>query len=301
MESLKSLISAPGILPMPGVYDALSAKVAQAAGYKALSISGAGLSESGLGRPDVGLMGLETNVAASGAIASSTSLPCLADADTGYGNAVNVYFAVQKFERAGLAGVMLEDQKWPKRCGHLQGKEVIEADEMVGKIRAAVDARVSPEFVIKARTDAAGVLGIPEAVSRANSYAEAGADLLFADALLTKEDIELFAREVDGPVAVNMGFGIRQRPTTPLMSARELEDIGVAVVVFPRLLTAAAVRGMREALDALGESLSSGKVVDRPDLLVSFDELQDLAGLARIQDLEQRYLTPAALHRKYGR
>lgn len=299
-KSLKELIAEPGILCMPGVYDGFSARLVEASGYQACEISGAGLSESRLGQPDVGLMGLETNLAASGSIASCVGIPCLADADTGYGSAVNVHYAVQAFERAGVAGVMLEDQTWPKRCGHLNGKEVIDADEMVGKIRAAVEARISPDFVIKARTDAAGALGVDEAIRRANLYAEAGADLLFADALLSRADIAKFAKQVHGPVSVNMGLGIRSRPTTPLMSAKQLEDVGVAVVVFARILTAAAVRGMRNALTALGRSIESGDVVEEPDTLVSFEELQELVGLDNIHAMESRYLTAEELARKYG-
>ena len=172
---------------------------------------------------------------------------------------------------------------------------------MVQKIRAACDARVDPDFVIKARTDAAGPLGLEEAVRRGMRYAEAGADLVFADALLSAGDIETFCRRVPAPVSVNMGFGIRQRGTTPLLSARELEAMGVAVVIFPRLLTAAAVRGMRNGLEALQESLRTGRVVDRPELMVSFEELNELVGLGEIHELEGRYLTPAQLDAKYGR
>ncbi len=298
---LKQLIRAPEILALPGVFDGFSARLVRGAGFEAAFLTGAGLSEDRLGRPDVGLMGLAENLEGSRAIAACTDLLLIGDADTGYGNAVNVFFAVRAFEQAGLAGVMLEDQVWPKRCGHMAGKELISADEMVQKIRAACDARVDPDFVIKARTDAAGPLGLEEAVRRGVRYAEAGADLVFADALLSAGDIETFCRRVPAPVSVNMGFGIRQRGTTPLLSARELEGMGVAVVIFPRLLTAAAVRGMRNGLDALQESLRTGRVVDRPELMVSFEELNELVGLGEIHELEGRYLTPAQLDAKYGR
>jgi len=297
---LKALIYDPKILVVPGVFDGFSCRVVQAAGFEHAAISGAGTSESRLGKPDVGIMGLEDNLAGARAMASCVDIPLLADGDTGYGNAINVYYTVQAFERAGVAGLMIEDQKWPKRCGHMAGKEVIEADEMVQKVRAAVDAREDPDFIIKARTDAAGLLGIDEAIRRANLYAEAGADLLFADALLSAGDIEKFVKNVPKPVAVNMGFGIRKRKTTPLLSVKQLESIGVAFVNLPRMLTAAAIRGMMNAIDAFKQSMESGEVVERPDLVVSFEELNDLMGFQEIMAMEQRYLTADQLGSKYG-
>ena len=165
-------------------------------GFKAASISGAGLSETNLGWADVGLMGFEENLHASRNIAACVDIPLSADADTGYGNAINVFFVVRAFEAAGVDGIMLEDQVWPKRCGHMAGKEVISAEEGVEKIRAAIEARRDPDFIIKARTDATATHGVAEAIRRLNLYAEAGADLLFADALLTREDIALVAKEV---------------------------------------------------------------------------------------------------------
>lgn len=286
---LRTLIEAPEILVMPGVFDGFSAKAVEAAGYPSALISGAGLSECHLGLPDVGLMGLKENLDATAAIAACSSLLLIADGDTGYGDAGNVYHTVRAFERAGVAGVMIEDQVWPKRCGHLPGKEVTSAEEMVGKVSAAVEARSDPSFVIKARTDAAGPLGIDEAIHRANLYAEAGADLLFADALLSEGDIARFAAETTAPVAINMGLGLRSRRTTPLVPVRRLEGLGVAVVEYPRLLTAAAVRGMQRALAAFGESVTSPDPVEHPDLLVSFEELGSLMDLDAITDLRRRH------------
>jgi 2-methylisocitrate lyase-like PEP mutase family enzyme len=208
---------------------------------------------------------------------------------------------VRAFERAGVAGLMLEDQVWPKRCGHLKGKEVIAAEEMVQKIRAAAEARVDPDFVIKSRTDVLATHGVAEAIRRLNLYAEAGADLLFADAAMSADDIRTIAKNVVKPLSVNMGFGIRQRSTTPLLSAKQLQDLGVAVVIYPRLLTACALRGMKNGLHLLQQSLASGKVVDRPDALVSFEELHDIMGMHEIEEMEQRFLTPEQLATKYGR
>ncbi|MBV8353735.1 MAG: isocitrate lyase/PEP mutase family protein, partial [Candidatus Eremiobacteraeota bacterium] len=270
---LRALIQAPEILVMPGVYDGFSAHLSEERGFLAGFITGSGLSEARFGRPDVGLMGLFENVDACRTLASITSLPLIADGDTGYGNAVNVFHATQAFEAAGVSGVMFEDQVWPKRCGHMAGKELISADEMVQKIRAAADARRDKNFIIKARTDAAGPIGIDAAIDRLNQYADAGADLLFADAVLAAADIEKLVKGTSKPVSVNMGFGIRSRSTTPLLSAKQLEDMGVAAVILPRMLTAAAIKGMQNAFDAYAESLASGKPLDRPDLLVGFEEL----------------------------
>lgn len=288
--ALLDLINAPEILIMPGVYDGFSVRLVEKLGFKAASIGGSGLSESRLGWADVGIMGYEENVHASAALAACSSLPLHADGDTGYGNAINVFFTVQGFERAGLAGLMIEDQVWPKRCGHMAGKQVISAEEGVEKIRAAVEARRDPCFAIKARTDAAGTHGIPEAIRRLNLYAEAGADLLFADALLSQEDIRTVAKNVSKPLAVNMGFGIRTRPTTPLLSPQQLQDMGVAVASYPRILTSAAIQGMKNALSALGDCVRENRVIERDDLLVSFDELNDLMGFAKIKDLETRFV-----------
>jgi 2-methylisocitrate lyase-like PEP mutase family enzyme len=297
---LKALIEAPEILVLPGVFDGFSTRLVEQAGYAAAFITGSGVSESRLGQPDVGFMGLEENVAAARAIAACSDLMLLADADTGYGNALNVHHTVRAFERAGVAGLMLEDQVWPKRCGHMKGKEVISADEMVQKIRAAAAAREDPDFVIKSRTDVLATHGLAEAIRRLNLYAEAGADLLFADAALSVDHIATLARNVVKPLSVNMGFGIRQRSTTPLLSAAQLQDLGVAVVIYPRLLTACALRGMQQGLSLLRQSLDSGQAVDRPDALVSFEELHDIMGMAEVEALEQQFLTPEQLAAKYG-
>ena len=197
-------------------------------------------------------MGFEENLRVCRALVGCCDLPLLADADTGYGNAVNVHFTVRGFEQAGLAGIMLEDQVWPKRCGHMKGKEVISVEEAVEKIRAAAEARKDPDFVIKSRTDTLATHGIDEVVRRLNLYAEAGADLLFADAVLSVADIQTVVKNVSKPLCVNMGFGIRQRSTTPLLSARQLQDLGVGVVIYPRLLTVGGDHGDAERAGGAG-------------------------------------------------
>lgn len=287
---LKELLEGPDILISPGIYDGYSARLVQARGFKSGAISGAGLSECHLGWSDKGIMGLEDNLRFCRAIADcAEDLLLHADADTGYGNAVNVHFVTRAFEQAGVAAVMFEDQVWPKRCGHMVGKDVIPAEEMVQKVKAACDARRDNDFVIKSRTDAAGVLGLNAAIDRLNMYAEAGADLLFADALLSAEDIETVARNVPKPLTVNMGLGIRSRPTTPLISPGRLQEMGVAAVSYPRLLSTSAVRGMMNAMDAFQEMVASNEEVDRPDLLVSFDEVNALVGYDTLTEMEHRY------------
>ena len=288
---LKQLINAPEIVVSPGVYDGYSARLVEKAGFKSASITGAGTSESRLGWADRGVMGLEENLANARRIADCTDLLLRADADTGYGNAINVYFATRAFEKAGVAAVMFEDQVWPKRCGHMAGKSVIAAEEMVPKVKAAVDARRDPDFIIIARTDAAGTHGVDEAIRRLNLYAEAGADLMYADALLSKEDIARVAKSVPKPLIVNMGMGIRSRKTTPLMTPKELQAAGVKVVSYPRMLTTAALRGMMNAMAAFkDEVVGKNRVIDRPDLQASFEELNDLMGMGHLDELERRFM-----------
>ena len=200
---------------------------------------------------------------------------------------------IQACEQAGLAGIMIVDQQWPKRCGHMQGKSVVDASELVEKIEAAVEARQDPNFVIKSRTDSFGTHGIDEAIRRLNLYHEAGADLLFADALATEEDIKTVVKNVSGPLCVNMGFAIRKRSTTELISARRLHELGVSAVMYGRMLGASAIQGLTNSLTAFQESLKEDKVTERPDLLVSFEELNELMGLGAIKDLEQRFVKKA--------
>lgn len=288
-KQLKALIHAPEILITPGVYDGISTRLIQASGFRTASISGAGLSESRLGWPDRGLMSYDDVVGACRSLAGCSDLLLQGDADTGYGNTVNVYFTVKGFEQAGLAAIMIEDQVAPKRCGHYAGKDVISAEEMVEKIHAAVEAKIDPDFVIKARTDAASTLGVKEVVRRLNLYAEAGADCLFADALLSFEDISFVAANVSKPLSVNMGLGLRERDTTPLIHPRRLQEVGVAQVSYPRLLTTAALKGMQNAMAAFGPMLESGETVDRPDLLSSFKEISELMGLSSITEMEKRF------------
>ncbi len=288
--TLKERLAAPEITIMPGVHDGYSARIVEMAGFDVAWISGAGISESHLGWADRGVMGLQENVTACRDMLNCTNLTLLADGDTGYGNAMNVHFTVRAFEQAGMAGVMLEDQTWPKRCGHMAGKDVISREEATDKIAAAADARKCEDFVIKSRTDAAGVLGVDEAIDRLNLFAEAGADLLFADALLSAEAIEKVARNVPKPLSVNMGFGIRSRASTPLIGPKDLEAMGVAAVIYPRLLTSSALRGMMNAMDVFKEEVvGNNGTPDRGDLMISFEELNDITGMAELDEIEARF------------
>lgn len=288
-KALRELLESPEIVIMPGIFDGYSARVVERAGFKTAGASGAGISESHLGWADRGIMGLHDNLAACRDMVACTSLMIMADGDTGYGNAVNVHFTVRAFEQIGVCGVMIEDQTWPKRCGHMKGKDVISQAEATDKIRAAVDARRSEDFLIKARTDAAG-LGLEAAIDRLCAYAEAGADCLFADALLTREAIAKVARAVPRPLFVNMGLGIRSRPTTPLIAPAELQAMGVAAVSYPRLLSAAALRGMLDAMAVFKHDVvERNETPDRGDLLAAFDEINDITGMAFLDALEARY------------
>lgn len=289
-RQFRELIHAPEILVQPGIYDGYSARLVERSGFRTASISGAGVSESRMGWADRGVMTFDENLANARRLADCTDLLLRADADTGYGNAMNVYFTVRAFEKAGMAALMFEDQVWPKRCGHMAGKSVIAAEEMVQKVKAAVDARRDSDFVIVSRTDAAGPLGVDEAIRRLNLYAEAGADVMYADALLSKEDIAKVAKNVPKPLIVNMGLGMRSRKTTPLMSPKALQDLGVAAVSYPRLLSTAALKGMMNAMAVFKEEvLLNNRVIERTDLQVGFEELNDLMGMKELDEIERRY------------
>ncbi len=282
----RALLDAPGILVLPGVFNGFSVRLVADMGYRAAAISGAGVSESMLGWADRGVLGFDDNLRTCRALADCTDIPLLADADTGYGNALNVHFTVRAFEAAGLAAVSIEDQVWPKRCGHMAGKAVITAAEMADKVKAAADARRDHAFVIRARTDAAATDGVGAAIDRLCRYAEAGADLLFADALLSEDDIARVARAVPKPLAVNMGFGLIERGTTPVLTPMRLEQLGVSTVSYPRMLTSAALHGMRLALLAFGETVAADRPTLRPDLMETFGEINRLMGAAELDAIE---------------
>jgi 2-methylisocitrate lyase-like PEP mutase family enzyme len=288
-------------LVSPGVYDGYSVRLVEAMGFKTAATTGSGLANTRLVQPDIGILSMLENVDAIRSLARAVSIPLTADGDTGYGNAVTVYHTVQYFEEAGVVGINLEDQVMPKRCGHMRGKEVVSIAEMCKKLEAATRARKDPDFVINARTDSIATDGIDEAVRRARAYASAGADMIYPDAIRSEDDIARIVEAVpDTPVQINMGFGVRSRPTSPLIPLRRLKELGVARVSCPRMLTAAAIMGMRKALEAMQQSIATGEAVDRPDLLVGIEDITDLMGYPHIAELEQAFMHEDELERRYG-
>jgi 2-methylisocitrate lyase-like PEP mutase family enzyme len=285
-QKFRSLLDSGSFIVSPGVYDGYSVRLVEAAGYPAASTSGAAISNALLGVPDSGVLGLSDNVNHCRHLARCVSIPLTADADTGYGNPMNVHYAVQQFEEAGVAGVNIEDQVSPKRCGHMPGKDVVATGEMVRKIEAACLARKDDAFAIIARTDAIAVEGIEGAVKRAKAYAQAGADMIFPDAVRSEDEI---ARLVDAcaiPVSINMGFGIRSRPTTPLIPIPRLRALGVRRISLPRMLPAASIRAMQVALQLMRQAVDSGETIDRPDLLAGIDDIMQLMGYDEMRRLE---------------
>ena len=261
----RQLVESPDILVLPGVFNGYSVRLVERSGFKAAAITGAGISESLLGWADRGILTFDENLRACRALADCCNIPLLADADTGYGNALNVHFVTRAFEQAGLAAISIEDQVWPKRCGHLerQGGHPGAGDGRQGQGRRAMPAAIG-DFMIRARTDAAATDGIPEVIDRLNLYGEAGADIVFADALLSVDDIATVAKNVSKPLAVNMGFGLIERGTTPLVTPRRLQELGVATVSYARMLTSAALRGMMNALEAFAPTINAGQADAAP-------------------------------------
>jgi len=290
-SKFRALLKSEAFIVSPGVYDGYSIRLVEAAGFKTACTSGAAISNSLLGVPDIGVMGLAENVSHCRNLARSVSIPLTADADTGYGNPVNVFHTVRLFEEAGVAGVNLEDQVSPKRCGHMPGKDVISEAEMVKKIEAACLARHNDDFVIVARTDSLAVEGIEGTIRRAKAYAAAGADMLFPDAVRTEDDIKRIVDAAGIPVSINMGFGIRARPTTPLIPLPRLKEIGVKRISLPRMLPAAAIHAMQQALSVMQEVIATGEPADRPDLLVGIEDIMKLMDYENMRALEKRLTT----------
>ena len=296
----RDLLKSGEFIVAPGVYDGYSLRLAARAGFRTAATSGAALSNALLGIADIGLMGLRENVDHCRNLARCVDIPLTADADNGYGNPVNVHHAVRLFEEAGVAGVNIEDQVAPKRCGHMPGKEIVPVAEMVKKIEAACLARRDDDFVIIARTDALAIEGIEGAQARARAYAEAGADLIFPDAVRSEDHIARIVEAARIPVTINMGFGIRSRPTTPQIPIPRLKALGVRRISLPRMLPAAAIHAMTTALSIMREVVETGQSVDRPDLLAGIDDIMELMDYAGNRELEARLLGTDALDRKYG-
>ena len=297
----REMLQGDALVVSPGVYDGYSARLVEAAGYKTAATSGAAISNSRLGVADIGVMGLAENLDQCRNIVRAVSLPVTCDADTGYGNPVNVHHTVQAFEDAGAVGVNIEDQLSPKRCGHMPGKELVPTGDMVKKIEAACLARRDDDFVIVARTDALAVEGIDGALRRIAAYVAAGADVIFPDAVRSEEDIARIVDTAAVPVSINMGFGIRSRPTTPLIPLPRLRQLGVRRISLPRMLPAAAIKAMGTALELMRGVVETGESIDRPDLLAGIDDIMALMGYDEARALEKTLLTVEALDAKYNR
>jgi carboxyvinyl-carboxyphosphonate phosphorylmutase len=279
---LRELLAGPEPVIAPGAYDSLSARLIEMAGFPAVYMTGYGTAASLLGRPDVGLLTMTEMVGNASRIVQATSVPVIADADDGYGNPLNVIRTVKEYERAGVAGIHLEDQVAPKRCGHLAGKEVVSADVMVQKVRAAVEARGDPDFVIIARTDARAVEGLDAALERARRYVDAGADVLFVEAPEHEHELETVAKAFsDVPLVFNWVEGGR----TPPVPLERVAELGFRLVLFPVGAVIAAAGAVRDALARL--SRGETPVAPQP----SFDEFIELIGLRDLQALELRFAT----------
>ena len=281
-QQLKALANARRGVLVPGAFNALSARVVADLGFEALYITGAGVTNMWLGLPDQAFMGLTDIADHTARIRDAVELPLIVDADTGFGNALNTYHTVRTLERAGADCIKLEDQVSPKRCGHFHGKEVIATDEMVGKIKAAVDARRDPDLLIMARTDACAMHGFDAAVERAQRYSEAGADILFVEAVTHADEIRALPQRLDKPQLMNMVIGGK----TPIFSANELGSLGYGLVLYANAALQGAVAGMQKALTALRDTQ---RIDESAGLVATFAERQRLVGKPEWDALEKKY------------
>ena len=279
---LRKLIEQEGIIVSPGIYDCLSAKLAESAGFKMVGITGAGLAASLLGYPDVGITSMAEVLNQTRNIVKSVDIPVFADCDTGYGNPLNVYRTIQEFEDAGVAGLFMEDQTYPKRCGHFEGKQLISTEEMVKKIDAALDARRDPDLVIMARTDARAVYGLDAAIERANAYVEAGVDMIFIEAPRTVEELQRVAKAVEVPSMANMVEGGK----TPIVSVQDLEKMGFKFASFSGSAQKIALSAMQELFNCLK---TTGRLDDVLEKIASLSQRSELLGLQKYYNMEKKY------------
>ena len=279
---LKSMVQARRGVLVPGAFNALSAKVIEDLGFEAIYVTGAGVTNMLFGMPDQGFMGLSEIAEHTARIRDAVNVPLLVDADTGFGNALNVYHTVRTLERAGADCIQLEDQVAPKRCGHFNGKEVISTEEAVSKIKAAVDARRDPNLLIMARTDAAATHGFEAAVERAQRFAEAGADILFVEAVTSAEEIRALPTRLAAPQLMNMVIGGK----TPIFDAEQLAALGYGIVLYANAALQGAVAGMQKTLTVLRDEKS---VQEASGLVATFAERQRLVGKPAWDALEQRF------------
>lgn len=281
---LRQLLSGPDLIVAPGAYDALSARLIAQAGFSAVYMTGFGTAASVLGQPDVGLLTMSEMVSRAGALAAVTGdIPLIADADTGYGNPINVRRTIREYERAGVAAIHIEDQVWPKKCGHMEGKQVIPQDEMVQKIRAAVDTRSDPDFVIIARTDANAVTGFDDALRRAQAYRAAGADVIFFEAPRSLDELKAITQAFNGtPLLYNWA----ESGKTPLLPLDDIRGLGFKLVIFPVSLLFVSTYATLALLDSLKQGQTPSVFAGQS---LTFAQFTQQVGLSEIQALERRY------------
>lgn len=281
-QILRERLKQPEIIVAPGAYDCLSARIIEQCGFEAMFMTGYGASASILGEPDYGLMTMNEMVNVCANMHRIVNIPIIGDIDTGYGNPLNVYRTVQEFERAGLAAVHLEDQVFPKRCGHMENKAVISMEEHVEKIHAAVDAR--KDMMIIARTDARATHGLDETIRRLEAYRDAGADIVYADALRTDEELKAV-----GAIKNVYKFANQvENGKTPLMNVKRLEEFGFDIVIFPTTTCFAAAKAMQKVMRALKEENTTAGILDD---VTTFNEFTDIVGMKELQEMEKKYRT----------
>jgi 2-methylisocitrate lyase-like PEP mutase family enzyme len=285
-QRMRRLIERKGYTMVPGAYDTLTARLVEQAGFEAVYLTGGGYSRAN-GYPDLGLLTLSENVRFIGMTVEAVGIPVVADADTGYGNAVNVIRTVREYEKSGVAAFHLEDQVSPKKCGHYEGKEVVSVAEMVGKIHAAVDTRRDPDLIVIARSDARAVEGLEAAIDRVNAYLEAGADVGFVEAPQNVEELRIVGRTVNGPALVNVFEGGK----TPMVPAPELEGMGFRLGIYPSQTHRAAIRAAQRVLAALKADGDTRRI--EADL-ATFQEREDAVGTERWRALEAKYMHSAS-------
>ena len=282
MKNLKSMLKSKKPLVIPGVYDALGAKIAQKVGFDAMFQTGYGTSATLFGMPDYGFIGATETIDNARRICRAVSVPVIVDSDTGYGNALSVWKLVEELESAGASGIFLEDQKWPKRCGHMQGKEVVSQEEYTEKLSAAIDARKSKDFIIVARTDARATKGLDEAIERGKQNKKTGADAVFVEAPRTLDEMKKIGEEINAPLVANMIEG----GATPLNTAETLSKIGFNIILYPLSVLYANTFATMNILQELKKTGNTSKYKQK---VVNFDQFNDLVELPKFRKMEKKY------------
>lgn len=281
-KKLRQLISQPGLIVAPGAYDAWSARLIEKAGFPVVYMTGYGVSASAIGQPDIGLLTMTEMVNVARNMVNAINIPLIADGDTGYGGILNVIRTVREYEQAGIAAIQVEDQVYPKRCGHMEGKQLVPVEEMITKLRAAVHARKSPDFIIIARTDARAVTGLQDAIARANAYAEVGADVIFLEAPESVEEMKVIAASIDRPLLANMV----ESGKTPFLDSNALLEIGYKIIIYPVSSLYTVTKAVARTLQKLK---NEGTTRNCMDDMVEFKEFNEMIGVQEQRDLEKTF------------